>query len=60
MQTSAFLQQKTSIFRHLWCVCMDNGGWASANILQTRGVSVNFSQYCADVFYGRPRICYIQ
>jgi len=28
------------------------GGWASANILLTRGV--NFSRFCADVFYGRP------
>jgi len=27
------------------------GGWASADILRTKGV--NFSRFCADVFYGR-------
>jgi len=45
-----FLEQKLQIFRNLWCVRMDKGGWANAD----KG-GVNFSQFCADVFYGRSR-----
>jgi len=30
------------------------GCWASADILRTRGRGVNFSRFCADVFYRRP------
>jgi len=29
-------------------------GWSSMDILRTRGEGVNFSRFCADVFYGRP------
>jgi len=35
------------IFRNLWCVRTDNGGWG-----------VNFSRFCVDFFYGRPLICF--
>jgi len=56
MRTSAlFGIKKFRIFRNLWCVCTDKGdGWASADILRTRGRAVNFSRFRADVFYGRP------
>jgi len=41
MRSSAlFGAKKLRIFRNLWCV-------------RTDGV-VNFSQFCADLFYGRP------
>jgi len=30
------------------------GSWASADIFRTRERGVNFSRFCADVFYGRP------
>jgi len=56
--TSAlFGAKKLRIFRNLWCVRTDKegrGGWASADILWTKGEGVNFSRFCADVFYGRP------
>jgi len=53
MQMSAlFGAKKLRIFLNLWCVCMDKGGYASEDILQTRGV--NFLQFCVDVFYGQP------
>jgi len=51
-----FFVQKHRVFWKLWCVCTDKGSWASANILWTRGEGVNFSQFFADVLYGRSLI----
>jgi len=44
------------IFRNFWCVRTDKGEglWAIADIFRTRGGRVNFTQFCADVFYGQP------
>jgi len=52
--------QKTSGFsKFIVYLPRKRGGrrdWASADILRTRGV--NFSRFCADVFYGRPLTVY--
>jgi len=47
-----FSCKKLCFFRNLWWARADKGGWASADILQTRG-RVNFSRFCAYIFYGR-------
>jgi len=57
MRTSILWRKKLRIFRNLWCVRTKRGGWASADILRTRGVK--FSRFCTDVFYGRPLIILI-
>jgi len=53
---SHFLAQNVGFFEIYRLSAWTRGedGWASADILRTRGEGVNFSRFCADVFYGRP------
>jgi len=54
MQTSTLFGAKNfRTFRNLWCVRTTRGGGLnqSGNFADKR---VNFSQFCADFFYGRP------
>jgi len=48
MRTSALMQKTSDLLK--------SKGWASANNFRTRKEGVNFSRFCADVFYGRPLI----
>jgi len=47
-----FVAKYFKIFRKLWCIRTDKGFEA----MRTKREEVNFSQFCADVFYGRPPI----
>jgi len=44
-----FWCKKLRIFRNLWCVRTDKG------VEPVRTREVNFSRFCADVFYRRPQ-----
>jgi len=55
MQKSAVFEANTFNFFEIYVVSSRTRGSLSiANILRTRGEGVNFSRFCADVFYGRP------
>jgi len=56
---SHFLMQKIRFFRNLWCVRTEKGGEGLSkcgHFADKRARGVNFSQICADVFYGLPLI----
>jgi len=42
-----------SIFRNLWCVRTNKGGWASADVFRSRGGGGQFFAIWADVLYER-------
>jgi len=56
MRTSALFGTKIIGFFLIYVSARTMGGGegASADILRTKGEGVNFSQFCADVLYGRP------
>jgi len=58
MRTSAIFGAKyLRIFRNLWCVRTDKGrGFSKCGHFEDKGKGINFSRFCADVFYGRPLI----
>jgi len=51
-----FWRKKIRIFRNLWCVRTDKeGGWVGpVRTFCGQEGRVNFSRFCADVFFGRP------
>jgi len=54
MRTSELFCAKNLGFFEIYGVsARTRADWASAEILQTRVRVVNFSRFCADVFYGR-------
>jgi len=54
MTSVLFGAKKLWVFRNLWCVCTDKGGWASASSLRKRG-GVNFLWFwCGSLLRAAP------